>query len=393
MKGIDVSKHQGKINWNLVKNNINFAILRIGYGMYNSQKDKQFERNYSECKRLGIPMGVYHYSYAKNIDQAKKEANLVLNWLKDKELQLPVYFDIEDNSQSGLGKEMLTNMCIAFCETIENAGLWAGVYANKYWFNSLLNREVLESKYTIWVAQYYNKCTYNGKYDIWQYTSSGRINGINGNVDMNYMYRDLISEIGNKTSNKTNIEVDETNENVQEEPIINNELNYKKFVSTNNIIYSNISDAKNKKNAKTLSRTYYNKQIRIVKVYENVVLAEGNLGFFNFDDIRIVDNAQAVEITHKVIAGDTLNELAEKYNTTVDNIADLNNIEDENKIYIGQVLKINSSVFNNSTVYVVKDGDTLSEIAERYNTTVSNLISKNNIKNQDYIYAGQKINI
>lgn len=393
MKGIDVSKHQGEINWNLVKDNINFAILRIGYGMYNSQKDKQFERNYSECKRLGIPIGVYHYSYAKNIDQAKKEANLVLNWLKDKELQLPVYFDIEDNSQSGLGKEMLTNMCIAFCETIENAGLWAGIYANKYWFNSLLNKELLESKYTIWVAQYYNKCTYNGKYDIWQYTSSGRINGINGNVDMNYMYRDLISEIGNKSSNNSNVEVDEANGNVQEEPIINNELNYKKFVSTNNVIYSNVSDAKNKKNAKTLSRTYHNKQIRIVKVYEDVVLAEGNLGFFNLDDIRIIDNAQAVEITHKVVAGDTLNELAEKYNTTVDSIADLNDIKDENKIYIGQVLKINSSVFNNSTVYVVKDGDTLSEIAERYNTTVSNLISKNNIKNQDFIYAGQKINI
>ena len=387
MEGIDVSKHQGVIDWNLVKNNINFAILRIGYGMYNSQKDKQFERNYSECKRLGIPVGVYHYSYAKNVDQAKKEANLVLSWLKDKELQLPVYLDIEDNSQIGLGKETLTNMCIAFCDTIENAGFWAGIYANKYWFNSLLNKDLLESKYTIWVAQYYNQCTYSGKYDIWQYTSSGNINGINGNVDMNHMYRDLISEIGNKTLNNVNIDVEETEDIVQEQPATNNELNYKKFVSTNNIIYTNASDAKNKKNAKTLSSAYQNKELRIIKVYENAVLAEGNLGFFNLDDIRIVDNAQAIETTHKVVAGDTLNKLAEKYNTTVDKIVALNNIADENKIYVGQILKINSNVSNSSTVYVVKAGDTLSEIAKKYNTTVSNLISKNNIKNQNLIYV------
>ncbi len=392
LKGIDVSSYQGEINWNVVKSNVDFAILRVGYGMYNSQKDKQFERNYAECKRLGIPVGVYHYSYAKNVEQARKEANLTLNWLKDKELQLPVYFDIEDPSQIGLGKENLTNICMEFCSIIEKEGFWAGIYANKYWLTSILNRELLESKYTIWVAQYYNRSTYEGKFDIWQNSSSGRINGIIGNVDTNYMYRDLIAEIGNRKST-TEIKAEESSEVVkQDEPTTNNELNYKKFVSTNNIVYTNAVDANNKKNGKTLSTVYHNKQINIIKVYNNAVLAE-NVGFFNVDDIRIVDNANAAQTTYKVLVGDTLEKLATKFNTTIDSIVSLNGIKNKNKIYAGQILKINSNVATSSKTYTVKAGDTLSQIAKDNNTTVSYLISKNNITNVNKIFVGQKIYI
>ena len=329
MFGIDVSKHNGVIDWNIVKDHIDFAILRIGYGMYNSQKDIQFERNYAECRRLGIPVGIYHYSYAKNVDQARKEANLVLNWLKGKEIQLPVYFDIEDNSQIGLGKETLTNMCVEFCNTIENAGFWAGIYANKHWFTKLLDSENLGKRYTCWVAQYYDKCTYEG------------VDGITGNVDTNYMYRDLITEIGNRKTT-TEVEIEETKEVVQAQPVQNNELNYKKFVSTNNIVYANAQDANNKKNGKTLSLAYRNKTMKIVKVYNNAVLADNLVGFFNLDDIKIVDNANAETPTtiYTVVAGDYLYKIAKKFNTSVSSIVAKNNIKNQNLIYAGQKLKI-----------------------------------------------------
>lgn len=194
-RGIDVSKYQGDIDFKKVKNaGVQFAIVRIGYGQYTNQKDEKFDRNYDGFNSVGIPVGVYLYSYAKNVDDAKKEANVVLTWLNGRKLNLPVYYDIEDKSQVNLGKKTLTSMCEAFCDTIEKAGYWAGVYANKYFFTTYLDYKKLEEKYTIWVAQYSSTNTYRGKYDMWQYTSSGKVNGISGNVDMNILYRDIFNE-------------------------------------------------------------------------------------------------------------------------------------------------------------------------------------------------------
>ena len=190
-KGIDVSKHQGNINFKKVKQHIDFAIIRIGYGMYESQKDIKFEENYEGFKSQGIPIGVYHYSYALNVNQAKKEAECVIKWLDNRKLNLPVYFDIEDKSQINLGKKTLTDMCEAFCTKIEKAGYWAGIYANKYFLNTYLDSSKLEKKYTIWVAQWSDTNTYNGKYDMWQYTSTGKVPGISGNVDMDKLYRNI----------------------------------------------------------------------------------------------------------------------------------------------------------------------------------------------------------
>ncbi len=193
-RGIDVSKWQGTIDWAKVKNSgAEFAIIRVGYGMYENQKDSQFENNYAGCLKNNIPVGVYFYSYALNTQEAKKEAEVVLNWLNGRELNLPVYFDIEDKTQQNLGKTTLTNMCIAFCEEIEKAGYWAGVYANKYWFTDLLDNVAISNRFTCWVAQYNSVNTYTGKYDMWQYTSSGSTDGIDGNVDLNILYRDIFT--------------------------------------------------------------------------------------------------------------------------------------------------------------------------------------------------------
>lgn len=202
-KGIDVSYHQGTINWSKVKAaGIEFAILRIGYGMYDNQKDAQFENNYKNARAAGVPVGVYHYSYATSVAEAEREANLVVKWLNNRDLDLPVYFDIEDKSQQNLGKSTLNSMCETFCNIIEAAGYWAGIYSNKYWATSIIDGPTLGKRYTYWVAQYNNKCTYTGPYAMWQYSSSGSVNGISGKVDMNHLYAELGGKKGSSSSSK-----------------------------------------------------------------------------------------------------------------------------------------------------------------------------------------------
>lgn len=189
MTGIDVSKHQGMIDWSKVKTD--FAILRAGFGRYTSQKDPMFERNYAGAKAAGIPVGAYWYSYAKSAEEAREEANACLQVLKGKQFEFPIYFDIEDSTQEFLGKAVLTAMCEAFCDTLEKAGYFAGVYASTYWFTNKLDHARLASKYTIWLADYragYNKTL---KRDMHQYTSNGHVDGIAGRVDMNTCTRDF----------------------------------------------------------------------------------------------------------------------------------------------------------------------------------------------------------
>jgi len=203
-KGIDISKYQGTVDFKKVKDTgIQFVIARIGYGMYENQKDPRFEEYYKGATDNNLPIGVYLYSYALSVEDAEKEADIALKWLNKRKLNLPVYYDIEDKSQQILSKKTLTDMCTAFCKKIESAGYWAGVYANKYWLTTFLDSKALEEKFTIWVAQYNTTNTYKGKYDMWQYTSSGRVNGINGNVDMNILYRDIFSNSGGNTGGGT----------------------------------------------------------------------------------------------------------------------------------------------------------------------------------------------
>lgn len=199
MKGIDVSAWQGNIDWVKVKNSgVDFAIIRSGWGFKKvGEIDRFFVSNIKNAKSAGIKVGVYHYSYAESVENAKQEAEYCLSIVKSAnvELDLPIYFDIEDASIANAhNREIRTNMCIAFCSEIESAGYWAGVYANLNWFNNYLNKNELESRYTLWLAQY-NEIN-EMECDIWQYTSSGYVEGINGNVDMDIMYRDLINEIG-----------------------------------------------------------------------------------------------------------------------------------------------------------------------------------------------------
>ena len=210
-KGIDVSEFQGKIDWEKVKNSgVEFAILRCGYGMdFSNQDDVEYERNANECERLGIPYGVYLMSYANTVEKARSEAKHVLRLIEGRKISLGVWYDIEDNGTSGaINKETLTNIINTFCNTIKNAGHRVGVYANLNWLENKIEKTIKDN-YDIWVAQYYSKCEYEGKYIMWQHTSSGKVNGISTNVDMNILYEDLpvINNNDNNNSKTNNSEI------------------------------------------------------------------------------------------------------------------------------------------------------------------------------------------
>ena len=195
-QGIDVSEHQGRIDWEAVKaSGIDFAILRVGFGApsFGGRVDYQFNRNISECERLGISYGVYIYSYAWNDQQAADEASMVISCLSGHNPRLPVYYDLEENSIIADGRQAgLASRAQVFCRAISAAGFKPGIYANLNWFNNILTDPVFKSSaWDHWIAQYNWRCDYTGKYSFWQYASNGRVPGINGNVDMNYAYVDV----------------------------------------------------------------------------------------------------------------------------------------------------------------------------------------------------------
>lgn len=194
LKGIDVSEHQGTIDWNKVKGNVDFVILRAGYGHNNI--DKQFVRNICECNRLGIPVGIYWFSYAYTTDMAINEANFAVQAIKNYKIDLPVFFDFEYDSVNYANKcgvtvnqRLATDMVKAFCERIKELGYKPGNYSNQdFILNKFYNDEL--TQYPLWYA-YYNQ-NKNRDCMIWQYSESGRVPGINtDSVDMNYCYTDL----------------------------------------------------------------------------------------------------------------------------------------------------------------------------------------------------------
>ena len=188
--GIDVSRHNGAINWNRVKDSgkVDFVILRAGYGKLVSQKDERFEEYYSACKKLGIPVGAYWYSYAKTVTEAEQEARVFLECIKGKTFEYPLYFDIEEKQQLTLGIDKCSAMAKAFCETLEKAGYFAGIYASKSHLETYLSAEVRQ-RFAVWVAHYgVDSTSYRGAYGMWQKSDSGSVDGISGNVDMDICY-------------------------------------------------------------------------------------------------------------------------------------------------------------------------------------------------------------
>ena len=200
-KIIDVSEHNGLIDWELVKKEIDGAIIRCGYGdNYTAQDDKQFVRNLSECERLKIPHGVYLYSYARNDAQAKSELAHILRLIKGHKFELPIFIDVEESGTQNYA----ARTCKIVCEGIKKAGFTPGVYASLYWWNTYLTGV---TDYSRWVAQWGSKCTYGGSYIMWQDSETGRVDGINGAVDTNYYYGTIGAAKTTTTVKKTNAAV------------------------------------------------------------------------------------------------------------------------------------------------------------------------------------------
>ena len=262
--------------------------------MPESQKDNQFENHYKGLYGK-IPIGGYYYAYANAIGEGKKEAENCLKYLNNKKLDLPIYYDIEDNSM-----RYINDVVREFVDTIKAAGYDAGIYCNMNWARNKIDLSKFQDC-SIWIAMYGSN---NGQipnnrpsidYNVWQYTSRGIVDGINGYVDMNIANDDYLS---NKEPDDT---IKKSIDEVAQEVI--------------NGLWGNGEDRVNK-----LTVAGYNAQEVQNKV--NELLNANN------------------EDTYIVKSGDTLDEIAKKYNTTVNSIAKKNNIKDVNKIYIGQVLKI-----------------------------------------------------
>lgn len=319
MQGIDVSKWNGDIDWSKVKKaGVEFVLISCGTSQ--SSIDS-FEKNYKGAKNNGIMVGVYRYSYAKTEESAVKEAQSLLNNIKGKQFEFPIVYDIEDSSISVLSKEQKTNLCKAFCRTIENAGYYAMIYCNLNWYNSHLNKDQL-SKYDLWLAQW-NVAQPDIECGIWQMSDKGKIDGISGNVDMNMSFKDYPKIMIEKGINGYT-----KNEEIKKE-IPKQEQN-----PSNDISY----------------------------------------------------------INYIVIKGDTLSKIASKYNTTISELIRINNINNPNIIYENQLIKVPVKSSDNIT-YTVQKGDTLSNIAIKYNTSVDSIVKLNSIADKNKIYVGQVLKI
>ena len=202
-KGIDVSYHNGTIDWKKVKQSeVEYAIIRCGYGTNDkNQDDKKWEENVKGCIDNNIPYGVYLYSYADTVEKASSEADHAIRLLQGKKFKYPVYYDLEEEAiRKKLSKTEIVNIAKTFCNKLSAKGYTVGIYANKDWFTNYLTDSCFNN-WTKWVAQYNTVCNYQGKYDMWQCSSTGRVPGISGNVDLNYSYSPFENSHGGGNTN------------------------------------------------------------------------------------------------------------------------------------------------------------------------------------------------
>lgn len=197
LKGIDVSKYQGNIDWEKVKNDgVDYAIIRLGRRGYSEGSialDEKYKTNIENATKAGIPVGVYFFSQAINVDEALEEAEFVLENVKDYDITFPIVFDCEEIATDeartdNLTADEMTDITIAFCEKIKEAGYTPMIYGNIKWFMVHLNLSKLEG-YDKWFAQYYNSPFFPYAFQMWQYSSTGEIDGIEGGVDVNLCFK------------------------------------------------------------------------------------------------------------------------------------------------------------------------------------------------------------
>ena len=277
MKGIDVSRYQGQIDFNAVKRNgIDFVIIQAGYGKSVIQKDAYFEQNYQRAKAAGLKIGAYWFSYALTPDEAIQEARACAAVIANKQFDFPIYMDLETDTRSGYfpfstGKTNCSNMVKAFCSEMEKLGYFVGLYISRSPLQTHITKEVAE-RFALWIAEYGANLNYTGKYGIWQRSCTGRVVGIIGDVDIDEAVIDYSTIIKNGGFNG----------------------------------YSKNSDTEKPKPSPSIAPK---------------------------DD-------EPEYIEYKIKKGDTLTKIAKAYGTTIAKLKEINNIKNVNLIYAGDVLKI-----------------------------------------------------
>lgn len=297
----DISSWQGGIDYNALRENANYCIIRAGFG--DCDIDSRFEEHYANLQ--GLHLGAYWYSYANSPDKAREEARLFLNTIAGKKFDLPIYLDIEEPSMSALPKETLNQIVRAFGNEIENAGYYFGVYSNLNWYRNILSGNELNNAFDWWIALWDNDApdpAYGINYGIWQF---GQYNLNGWGIDGNYIYKDYPTIIRNAGLN-------------------------------------HLSDTPTPTPSKTIDELAHE-------------VLEGKWG-----------NGQE--------RADRLREAGYDYDAVQNRV---------NELLYG----------NNPEYYTIQSGDTLSEIAVKFNTTVVRLCELNNITNPDLIYAGNTIRV
>ena len=416
--GIDISKHQGDIDLEtLSKNGVEFVIIRVGYGTQGTI-DTKFTRNADLCVSLGIPFGFYWYSYALDTAGAEKEATAFINAIapyKDK-YSYGCWFDMEDadgyKTKNGMpSNATLRAICATFCEKVEAAGYYVGVYASSSWFSNQLNGSELDP-YDKWTAQWPTSggvqtglSTDSSKRSssLWQFTSQAKFTGYSGYLDANYAYYDYPTLIGNTTSSSSSSSSTTTSTTTTTVSGTTLELVYQVMLGT----YGTGDDRKN-----ALGDRYEEVQSMInyiASASAETLATEVIAGTYGDGDVRKVvlgdryDEVQAIvneklgtssssssTTTYTVKSGDTLSEIGASLGVDWKSIASANGISSPYTIYVGQVLTIPTSS-SSSITYTVVSGDTLSAIASKYGTTVSKIASDNGITNTNLIYVGQTL--
>ena len=366
-EGIDVSSWQGEIDFSQVKaSGIEVVYIKSSEGF--RSVDSYFEQNYTNAKNAGLKVGFYHYVTARSVEDAVRQANFFVSTISGKNPDCKLAMDFE--SFGSLGREEINQIALTFMQTVKNvSGKDVIIYSDEYNANSTFESNL--ATYPLWVAQYeVSEPTVREHWSNWagwQYTDRGEVPGISSYVDRDKFTNEVFLD---DTSEVPDVPTDKPDEN--------------EGYTTITIRYGD-----------TLSELAIEYNTTVERLVELNNIANPNL-IYAGDTLIVPTSDPSSNITQIYVVqyGDTLSEIAQEYGTTVATLASINNIQNVNLIYVGQIIKIPSSSYDMShRLYVVKRGDTLWGISRRFGVSIARIVMLNRIANPNLIYPGNVLRI
>ncbi len=366
-EGIDVSSWQGEIDFSQVKaSGIEVVYIKSSEGF--RSVDSYFEQNYTNAKNAGLKVGFYHYVTARSVEDAVRQANFFVSTISGKNPDCKLAMDFE--SFGSLGREEINQIALTFMQTVKNvSGKDVIIYSDEYNANSTFESNL--ATYPLWVAQYeVSEPTVREHWNNWagwQYTDRGEVPGISSYVDRDKFTNEVFLD---DTSEVPDVPTDKPDEN--------------EGYTTITIRYGD-----------TLSELAIEYNTTVERLVELNNIANPNL-IYAGDTLIVPTGDPSSNITQIYVVqyGDTLSEIAQEYGTTVATLASINNIQNVNLIYVGQIIKIPSCSYDMShRLYVVKRGDTLWGISRRFGVSIARIVMLNRIANPNLIYPGNVLRI